>query len=323
VARQRVGASRRQASRNRTPATGNSHLTRAGAASIELAKRLLVVEEGERLPTVAQYARQLGTGVGTVQRALGLLEDGGAVDLEPRGRLGTYLGRIDRPKLWEASQRGLMIGLMPLPYTRRYEGLATGLRTELEGLGIPFSIAFMSGAAVRLKALSSGHDFAIVSKLAARRGIDERRPLKESIDFGPGTFVEGHCLVWASKRRPRSPKIGIAMESLDQLELARREFGEAADYVDVPYLQVVDRLRAKEFDVTVWARDGLRDAADLTITGFSSPDARAVEPLNTTAVLVTPTSDPVAGAFIESEIDANAVRSIQREVLEGKRVPRY
>jgi hypothetical protein len=181
----------------------------------------------------------------------------------------------------------------------------------------------MSGSEVRLKALSSGHDFAIVSRLAAERRSGGRAVVRASVDFGPGSFVEGHCLVWASKRRPRRPRVGIALDSIDQVELSRREFGERADYVDVPYLQVVDRLRAREFDVTVWAKDGLRDVDDLVITEFSSPEAREAEPLNTTAVLVTPADNPAAGAFLEGEIDPEAVRAAQLEVVAGRRVPRY
>jgi hypothetical protein len=303
--------------------TNSSYLTRAGLVSIEIAKRLLVIEQGSRLSTVATYARELGTGVGTVQRAFKILESEGAIRLRSRGRLGTYLAEVDRPGLWRASQRGLMIGLMPLPYTRRYEGLATGLRASLEALDVPFSIAFMSGADNRLRALGAGYHFAITSKLAAAKAWENGMRVTASIDFGPGSFVEGHSLVWAGKRRKKRPRVGIDLHSLDQVELARREFGPDAEFVDVPYLQVLERLRAGEFDVTVWATDALSEITDLLITDFSSAEARVALPNNTSAVLVTPAIDPITSLFLEHELDPAEVRRVQEQVMSGERAPRY
>lgn len=305
------------------PTHETSRLTRAGAAAVALARVLLLEHPGSRLPTVSEYAARLGVGLGTVQRALRMLEEGGAIELEARGRLGTYLTAIDRARLWETSQSGLLLGLMPLPYTRRYEGLATGLRASMAELEIPFSIAFMSGAHTRIKALEPTGSFAIVSKLAAGRMTERRRRIREVIDFGPGSFVEGHCLVWAPKARRRRPRIGIDLESLDQVEFARREFGEDAELLDVPYLQVVEQLRSGAFDVTIWARDALRDVADLEITDFSSPAAREAEPLNTSAVIVTDSDDALTAALLENELDVEAVTGVQAAVLAGERPPRY
>jgi DNA-binding GntR family transcriptional regulator len=62
------------------PAVNNdAHLTRAGAVSIRIAERLLASRVGERLPRIADYAGEFGTGVGTVQRALQILEESGAI----------------------------------------------------------------------------------------------------------------------------------------------------------------------------------------------------------------------------------------------------
>jgi DNA-binding transcriptional ArsR family regulator len=304
------------------PANGDSPFTRAGAAASALARNLLVEHVGSRLPTVSEYAAELEMGVGTVQRALRMLEDAGSIRLEPRGRLGTFLADVDRPKLWETSQSGLLIGLMPLPYTRRYEGLATGLRASLEKLQVPFSLAFMSGAETRLKALKPGN-FAIVSKLAARRLRRNRAAIREVVDFGPDSFVEGHALVWAPKARRKHPRVGIDLESPDQVEFATREFGKDAELIDVPYLQVVEQLRAGAFDVAIWARDALRQVGDLEVGDFQTEAARSVVPLNTTAVLVTSAADTLTAALVENELDVEQVLSIQREVLSGERPPRY
>ena len=55
---------------------------------------------------------------------------------------------------------------MPLPYTRLYEGLASGLKAQFDG--IPFYYAHMRGADIRVECLLNGvYDMAVVSRLAA------------------------------------------------------------------------------------------------------------------------------------------------------------
>lgn len=298
-------------------------LTRTGTVSIEIAKRMIPLQPGDRVPTVAALAQDLDSGVGTVQRAIGLLQESGALRLDARGKLGTFVASIDRPALWRAAQELLLIGLMPLPYTRRYEGLATGLREAFERLEIPFSLAFMSGAGNRLDTLRTRQGFAVVSRLAAERALAVGGGGFEIVeDFGPETYVEGHALVWRNRRRPRKPRVGVDSHSVDQVELARLEFGADADFVDVPYLQVLDHLRRGEFDVTVWAKDALSAVDDLDVSDLSSRSDPS-QPANTSAVLVVAEGDDLTAGLIRAELDSEAVRETQRAVLVGDQPPRY
>lgn len=297
-------------------------LTRTGSVSIEIAKRMIPLQPGDRVPTVAVLATELGSGIGTVQRALALLQDSGALRLSARGKLGTYLESLDRPALWRAAQELLLIGLMPLPYTRRYEGLATGLREAFERLEIPFSLAFMSGATNRLETLRTRQSFAVVSRLAAERAVEDGVDLEIVADFGPRSYVEGHALVWRTRQRPRKPRVGVDMQSVDQLELARLEFGSDARFVNAPYLQVLDHLRRGDFDVTVWATDALGTAGDLDVSALGNA-ATAVGLANTSAVLVVLGDDQLTAGLIRAELDPRAVCATQSAVLAGRQSPRY
>ena len=110
----------------------------------------------------------LSLGRGTVQGALRLLEEMGAIRLESRGHLGTFLSRKDDQALWEIAGMSHVVGVMPLPYSRKYEGLATGLVEAFREINVPFNLAFMRGSTHRIDALQSGrYDFAVVSGLAA------------------------------------------------------------------------------------------------------------------------------------------------------------
>jgi hypothetical protein len=298
-----------------------AYLTRAGVVSQELARRFITLEPGDRLPTIAELAAELKTGISTVQRGLALLTEAGLIELDPRGKRGTFLRDLDHPGLWRASQPHLLLGLMPLPYTRRYEGLATGLRADLERLAVPFSLAFVSGARVRLDAALAGQQFAVVSRLAAERAQEEGLEIEIGVDFGSGSYVEGHALVWRSRRRPRRPRVGIDFQSYDQRALAEFEFGERASYVDTPYLQVVERLRMKEFDVTVWAVDALKALPEgLEVSELGS--AAELDGANTAAVVATRRQSALA-ELLRRGLDGARILEVQRSVLAGEAVPRY
>jgi DNA-binding transcriptional ArsR family regulator len=300
-----------------------AYLTRAGVVSMELARRFITLEPGDRLPTIAELAAELKTGISTVQRGLAILTESGLVTIDARGKRGTFLRELDRPGLWRAAQERLMLGLMPLPYTRRYEGLATGLRADLGRLGVPFSLAFVSGARTRLNAAIAGQQFAIVSRLAAQRAQREGLDVEIWVDFGAGSYVEGHALVWRSRRRPKRPRVGIDFQSYDQRELAELEFGDDATYVDTPYLQVVKRLEVNEFDVTVWARDALETLPNGLEVADLGEAAERADNGNTAAVIATGRSQAALGELLRRDLDVRKVLRLQRGVLEGRTVPRY
>jgi hypothetical protein len=166
--------------------------------------------------------------------------------------------------------------------------------------------------------------FAVVSRLAAERAQRDGMGISIGVDFGPRTYVEGHALVWRSRRRrERRPRVGIDFGSYDQRALAELEFGHDVTYVDTPYLQVIARLLDDEFDVTVWARDALADLP----TGLQASElgraAHASDEDNTAAVIVTATEQSALGELLRADLDRERVLELQRQVLSGDAVPRY
>lgn len=173
-------------------------LTRNGHAARQLAALLIrqgAHGAGARLPRVRDVAELLGVGNGTVQSALRLLEEAGAIKTVARGHLGTFLVGSDRAALWRLSGLGAVQAAMPLPHSRRFEGLATGLRAAFEEAGAPFALTFLRGAAARLAALAEGRaELAVLSRFAADR-LTGRQPVELIADLGPGTYVGAHALV--------------------------------------------------------------------------------------------------------------------------------
>jgi hypothetical protein len=297
--------------------------SKAGAAATAIARDLLARSPGDRLPTVAEYADRSGVGINTVQRALALLQQSGDLAIRPRGRLGTYLVSLDRIALWGIAVGEPLVGFMPLPYSRRYEGLATALRSCLAETGVPFSLAFMSGAELRLDAVRSGHAFAVVSALAADVAVAEGRPVRSILEIPGPSYVAAHGVISRQGDSVAPRRIGADPNSIDQVRLSRAEFGEQVELVPATYLQLVDSIRRGQIDAAVWALDSVSPDHEISAEPLRNPAAIALESRAVTAALVVATDDRVVEKMLLDQLDPAVVAQVQRDVLSGARQPSY
>ncbi|RSO04927.1 GntR family transcriptional regulator [Streptomyces sp. WAC 06783] len=307
-------------------------LTRNGHAARRLAALLInqpTEGEGARLPRVRDLATELGVGNGTVQAALQLLEESGAMDTVARGHLGTFLVRADRAILWRIAGLGTVLAAMPLPHSRRREGLATGLRGAFEKTGAPFAITFMRGAATRVGALLDGKvDLAVLSRFAAD-ALMEQHPIDLIADLGPATYAGAHGLLLRHGVQPDSEGLRVAVDntSEDQRALAERAFAGRTDvtWLESSFTQLYDLFAQDRADATVWNLDevpgqlaGEVDVLplDIEITGDFSPRSSS-------AALIARKEGSEALTAVSGVLDLEAVTSLQTEVLRGERMPSY
>ena len=101
-------------------------LKKNGIATLMMAKQFLTYSVGDRVPTVTEFSEDLKISRGTVQNSLKLLTDNKAIKCESKGHLGTYLLSKNLKILLEFANITSITGAMPLPYSKKYEGLATG-----------------------------------------------------------------------------------------------------------------------------------------------------------------------------------------------------
>lgn len=303
-------------------------LTRNGMAARSLAAELLNQQPGSQLPRIRDYAERLGVGNGTVQAALQLLEDAGAVRTEARGHLGTYLREVDRAALWQLAGLGTMLAAMPLPYSRRYEGLATGLRAAFEDAGIPFALTFMRGAQARLDALMAGKvDLIAVSRLAFEE-FGEGFPIARLADLGPQTYVGAHGVVLREGVALDDPDLAVAVDtgSADQQQLTRLVFaGRSVRYVEISYMQLGELFRRGEVDASVWNLDEVHRhlSGDVTTIPLGEEISAALADRNSSAVLAVRADGSPALDAVRTRISADVVTRTQRAVLAGDRLPSY
>ncbi|MFC9232198.1 GntR family transcriptional regulator YhfZ [Streptomyces decoyicus] len=310
-------------------------LTRNGHAARQLAALLIrqgADGAGARLPRVRDVAELLGVGNGTVQSALRLLEEAGAIKTVARGHLGTFLTGSDRAVLWRLSGLGTVRAALPLPYSRRFEGLATGLRAAFEEAGAPFAITFLRGAAARVTALAEGRaELAVLSRSAADR-LTGRQSVELITDLGPGTYVGAHGLVLRPGVTLDAPGLRIAVDdaSEDQRMLAERVFAHRPGVAWVPCSasQVREALAQGRADATVWNLDEVPGqlGAEVQVLPLGDELTHDLAVRHTSAALIGRTGEAAgAGALsaVRDAVDLSAVTAVQDEVLRGERVPAY
>src|SRR5690606_6464418 len=164
-----------------------------GLAAQKIAKELISINEGERIPRVDDFVQSLDLGRGTVQGALKVLEELRAIQLDSRGHLGTFLIHKNIHVLKEIAGVGSLMGAMPLPYSPLYEGLGTGLIEVSDMVHDRINLAYMRGSKQRLEGLNSRrYDFVVMSLLAAEEEMERHDHLQIAINFGPQTYVTAH-----------------------------------------------------------------------------------------------------------------------------------
>ncbi|MFG2529870.1 GntR family transcriptional regulator YhfZ [Streptomyces sp. NPDC048516] len=309
-------------------------LTRNGHAARQLAALLLrqgAGGAGARLPRVRDVAERLGVGNGTVQAALRLLEEAGAITTVARGHLGTFLVESDRAVLWRLSGLGTVPAAMPLPHSRRFEGLATGLRTAFEEAGAPFAITFLRGAAARVAAVAEGRAaLAVLSRFAADQLLGQQ-PLELIADLGPGTYAGEHGLLLRPGVTLNSPGLRVVVDaaSEDQRTLTERLFAHRPDVERVPCrsLQPWEELARGRADAAVWNLDEVpgHPVAQLQVLPLGDELTRDLAVRHASAALIARTGGAAAAApaALRGAVELSTVTAVQGEVLRGERVPAY
>jgi len=298
-----------------------------GLAARYIAKELLELEEGQRIPRVSDFTEKLGLGRGTVQGAIKVLEDLHAIQLESRGHLGTFLRKRDVNLLYEIAGIGPIIGVMPLPYSRRYEGLATGLIEELQNQNVKVGLAYMRGAVPRIEALKSRrYDFSIMSLLAAEEAVRKFDGLEIIRDFGPESYVSSHKIFFSNPKFDSiqdGMRVGIDYSSVDQAEITLRECkGKQVELIESGYMQLFSMLKEGSIDAAVWNADEEKTLNTFPSSEFKSMEANELAAKATTAVVIVETARNEIKERVQ-DLQIESVIHIQRLVVEGKKYPHY
>lgn len=302
----------------------NKLMQKIGVMSLNLAIEFIQLDVYDRIPTVAFLSEKYETARGTVQGALKLLQDYDAIKLESRGHLGTFINYIDYLKLLEIAGINSLVGVMPLPYSKRYEGLATGIFNTLNDRGLSVNLAFMRGSNHRLKSLLDGrYDFAVTSRLTADYYIKNKKPIEIVAAFGDYSYVNNHVLIVRNDylgKVEKGMKVGIDRSSIDQASLTLSYFKDyEVEYVNMSYNSLKSAIKSKKIDSAIWNKDDIVDD-EVEVIDISKEQIGISD---TEAVIITAKKNPILPKLFSKNLDREEVLRYQKEVLEGLIMPNY
>ena len=218
---------------------------------------------------------------------------------------------------------------MPLPYSRRLEGLATGLSEAFGQAGVALSLVYMRGALSRLQNMTmEKFDFIIMSRFSFNNALQRELNIQEVLSLGIGSYVSQHIILLANDEKKEiedGMRVGIDPSSIDQVLLAKKACrGKEVEYVEINYMNLMTALKSGQIDVTIWNADDFYASSNtFKAVPLDQTDEDVHLQENTEAVIVTSLSNRFVLQIMRSIIDPELVSSIQKEVLDNQRLPVY
>lgn len=291
-----------------------------------LAMLFLKLDIGDNIPTISKLSEMYGVGNGTTQKALKYLNDIGAVSTVSKGAKGTILVEKKIENLLELSGGLNINGVMPLPYTKRYEGLATGLFDVLNQDRIRLSLTYIPGSDRRLKKLiENKYDFVVTSKKTASKYTEENNEIEIYSSLYKGSYITEHSLVLSKEWDTSSldnMKVGIDVDSHDQRELTLKFFdNKNAKLIPVKYDNILGAIESGFIDGAIWSEDGKNiKNSEIMVKKIDISSHKKEE---TMASILIKKDNYRIKEILKSYFDTKLIKKIQKEVLNGKRLPNY
>ena len=300
-------------------------LSKVGSTTATLSRLFICLDPMDKIKTVTEFSKQLKVSRGTIQNSIRFLTDLDAIKRDSRVHLGIYFIEKDVMKLLQISGLNYIIGAMPLPYSKRYEGLSTAIIQSIENnLDIPINMSYMRGSKNRIEMLLSGrYDFAITSKFAALDAINDNSELEIVKEFGLYSYLSGHVLMYIDKNFVEIEDgmvAAIDSDSVDQERLTMLACKEKKiDFIYTTYSQLTKNLETSKIDFAIWNGDELKNKHSNIMTKQLDVN----DSINTIAVIIIDKKRIEIKKIIEDYIDVNFVKDIQKKVVENKIIPKY
>lgn len=296
-----------------------------GLTTIYLSKKLLVKKVGDRLDKIVDISNAMNVGRGTVQKAIKYLEDINAIALDTRGHLGSFITDINYSTLFEISGISHIVGVMPLPYSKRYEGLATGIYQTLNNADcIPASLAFMPGSEQRINSLKEGrYNFAVVSRDTAEYYIHNDENIFAMYTLNEHTYVNNHALICRAdfNGEYNGMRVGVDNFSFDQLSMTTSFFENIAiELVQIKYSNIIENIKNNNIDAAIWSlEDKIENDPDLKYVILNHSNGAN----NTKATILVRKDDEGTQNYLQHFFDCDKVEQIQKSVLKNELSPCY
>ncbi|WP_188204287.1 GntR family transcriptional regulator YhfZ [Desemzia incerta] len=298
-----------------------------GLAIEQIAAELFLLSKNDKLPIISELQEKYELSRGTVQNALSFLKEVKAIETESRGHLGTYIKEIDYQILQSYVVKNQLTATMPLPYSKLYEGFATGLYLAFKEGDIKLNMVYIRGSEDRIDAVKKGlYDMAVVSRFAAEHEIKINKTIDIALKFGPKSYLSEHVLLLASKEHQSitdGMRVGIDRDSLDHLMLTNEHIkGKEVELVEVPANQLIYALRENQIDAGIWNYDEIVDKNYEDLNVQFIPLKEEHKAMNE-AVIICRKENLVIESICKKNIVIRKMLDIQNKIKNGQMTPRY
>ncbi|GAB4521764.1 MAG: GntR family transcriptional regulator YhfZ [Anaerolineae bacterium] len=291
-----------------------------------LAEALMSYIPDDRIPSMQEYAQVLDVSVGTVQSAVNALQVSGVVKLENRGRLGAFIADINYGELWALAHNRAMVGILPLPFSRRLEGLATGMRQQFNTQPFSLELRFIRGATTRLQKLQSHQcDWTVVSRYVAENAAVHGFDVQVLALLGEETYTVEHVLVTlGADTLTDGMRIGIDPNSTDHAYIVRMASrGKQVEFVEMDYSQGLELLEQGAIDATIWTRDDVPPTTKhVRVNPLQQMGDRNFALFGEAAIVTQPDNRSIQNV-LTALLDVAAIRQTQESVLQRLQLPSY
>ncbi len=297
-----------------------------GLIVLKIARDFLVKEVGDKINSIRSYQEEYSVSRGTIQNALGYLIEVKAIEIINRGVKGSYITKIDYTKLQELSGLKNIQGIMPLPYSLRYQGLATALYLEMSSFDM--NLVYCRGSHSRIRLVEDGiYQFAICSKTAAIEAINQGAKVELAIELAPQSYLSKHILVFREGEELDSKnvlRVAYDKDSLDQSKIIDGIFAEKknVEFIEMKTHQTINNLITEVIDVGIWNYDDLQSIQNKNIS-IKMLDLTEDMLDFSRAVVVVQKGDVGFKNLIRKYITSKKTKIIQDDVILGKLIPNY
>lgn len=235
-------------------------LNKHGWATMSLARTIMALDPGDRLPTIIELTEKLSVSRGIVQNAIAFLVDEGCITLRRGGKLGTVLTDINYTALFSCTSWDPIVGAMPVPFNDCFRSLASALFSESRGLPAESTVIYVSGALNRCSLLKKNFLDYIVTSVAAADFLVNADPELELLFKLPDCrYEEPYCLLFIDGRDTEirdGMRVGVDPETIDQMELTKALCaGKDVELVPMPFETTVEMLHDRSIDCSVIRRE--------------------------------------------------------------------
>lgn len=292
---------------------------KTGLTVNNIALDLIAKKPGDRVESIRYYQELYGVSRGTVQNAFNELINSGAIEIDRRGRLGSYISSIDYDKVQSHTKYHQILGIMIIPYSVKYEGIATALYLEIKN--VKFNLAYIRGAKVRLDMVrSDACQFALVSRFSAERYIEDYDDLEIVIDLGEGSSLSKHVILLKGKDSlSNGMKVAYDEDSLDQRFITDQVFNDFnVKKIPIRTQETVEALEKGIIDAGIWNYDEIEDKDLFEQFKILFINNEEYTSKFTSLVIVTSKRNKGIKEILKKYIDKNKTLDICKKVENGE-----